>query len=296
MWVPWFKKVEEVTNGKVRVVGYPGSVIAKSPDQFEACVTGLADIVEFFPSHTPGRYPLSQVIELPGLTPASTLQAHRQLWELYKTVPEIEAEYPGVKVVGVEITGINIIITKTPVRTLEDLKGLKIDILGIAPKEIAAALGFVATPMMMFDMYMSLEKGVIDGISFPYDIYPSYQVQRVTSCCTECDFGRNTAFVVMNLNKWNSLPSDIRKQMEGVLFDWFADYAGEQWTHYVEVGEKLARDSGVEIIKLAPEERARWDKALEPLRPWYVGRLEAKGLPGQKVLDEVLRLRDKYAD
>jgi len=295
MWIPWFKKVEEVTNGRVKVTGYPGSTIAKSPDQFEAVRTGLADLAEVWVSHAPGRYPVTQIIELPGLTPASTLQAHRQLWE-YSKLPEVQAELPGVKIVGCQITGINLLIFRDrPVRTLEDLKGLKIDILGIDPKGIGSALGFVATPLGMLDMYISLQKGVIDGISFPYDIFPSYQVQEITKYVTEINLGRNLNFVVMNVNTWNSLPPDIQKQMEGLLFEGFADFSGERWTYFVEEGKTLATDSGVEIIKLEPEELARWEERLAGVATAYISRLEAKGLPGQQVYEVVVNLRDKYA-
>lgn len=296
LYVPWFQRIEEATNGKVHVSPYPGGSVAKDPDQYDAVASGLADMSPHWPSHCAGRFPLSQVVELPNVLPASTLAAHEVVWEIFKTTPEVQAEYPGVKVLFTQVTARNRIYTsERPVYEMEDLKGLKIDLLGIAPTGIGKALGFTPTPLMMTDMYLSLQKGVIDGVSFDNNCHVQWKTAELLKYCTECDLGRNINCIIINRDKWDSLPPDIQKQIEEVTIDVMVEKSGEWWTKIDdETGKTLEDVYGIEFIELASDEWTRWEEALEVVRTDYLEKLKAKGLPGEKVLEEVLRLTAKY--
>jgi TRAP-type C4-dicarboxylate transport system substrate-binding protein len=97
----------------------------------------------------------------------------------------------------------------------------------------------------------------------------------------------------MNLDLWNSLPSDIQKVFDEVSEEYIT-IAGGVWDEASDEGLQYAKDEGLEIITLPPEELARWHECYKPLQEKYIADMEAKGLPGKEFLDEIFQLMEKY--
>jgi TRAP-type C4-dicarboxylate transport system substrate-binding protein len=190
-----------------------------------------------------------------------------------------------VKLMYLHAHGPGILHSKKPVRALEDLKGLKIRSYGFNAK-MTAALGAVPVAMSQSGVYEALQKGVADGTFSPSEVLKGWKQAEVVKYTTLCYSVGYTAgfFVVMNLDKWNSLPADVQKVINEVNDEWVGKY-GDAWQKSDEEGLEFAKSLGNEIIPLSKEESARWAKAVEPVADAYVKDVKKIGLPGQEYVD-----------
>ncbi len=180
--------------------------------------------------------------------------------------------------------GPGLLHTKTPVRTLEDLKGMKVRATGTTAK-IVSALGATPVAMPMSDSYDAFSRGVAQGIVCPVESLQGWKLGEVVKYTTQ-DYGAAysvTFFVVMNKAKWNALPADVQKAIEQVNAEWI-DKTGNGWDEMDKAGSGFAAGLGNTVIPLSAEENARWAKAVEPLFDEYVKEKTAKGLPAAEAL------------
>ncbi|MBU2498249.1 MAG: TRAP transporter substrate-binding protein DctP, partial [Proteobacteria bacterium] len=188
----------------------------------------------------------------------------------------------------------SIVTAKKPVKNLEDLKGLRIRCTGLSSK-IVEALGAVPVAMPKGDQYDSLLKGVVDGTTASVNELKGWRLAEVAKYTTFYPkVGYVTAmFIAMNKSKWDSLPSDVRKTMTEVSEEW-VEYTGKKWNVIEVEGYGVGKQKGHEVIPLAQEEGARWEKAIAPLFENYVKNMEGKGLPGKEALEYRNQLIEKY--
>jgi TRAP-type C4-dicarboxylate transport system substrate-binding protein len=291
---PWVKMIQERTQGNVKINVYFSNALTPIPEMFNSAVSGVADIAEGIAYATPGRFPLTESVMLPELGLNTSLSCSKALWHLYKTFPEVKAEYSGVKMLWLHVTpGTKIITRKKPVRSLQDLKGLKIRVSGTTAVKIAKALGFTPVSMSMGDLYLALEKGVIDGVVLPSEILISRRLGEVTKYVTDVDLGHDAFFVVMNQGTWNKLPPETQKVFNDLTGDWAVDFTGKAWDRFDKEAEAAVKAKGIEYISLSSQELAKWRKLLVPVKDEYAAELEAKKLPGKKILNELIKLGEK---
>ena len=291
---PWVKMIEERTQGKVKITTYYGAALAPIPETFNSTVSGVADVSEGIAYATPGRFPLTETVMLPELGLETSLNCSRALWHVYKNFPELKKEYAGVKMLWLHVTpAVKLITRKKPVRSLDDLKGLKIRVSGATAVKMGKALGFTPVSMPMGDLYLGLEKGVIDGVALPVEILISRRLGEVSKYVIDIDLGHDTFFVVMNTGIWKRLPADVQKVFEELSGDWAVDFTGKAWDTFDQEARGQVKAKGIEFITLPPAEDAKWKKLLSPIKNEYAAELDAKGLPGTKVLSELQGLAGK---
>jgi len=288
---PWVKMIEERTGGKVKITIYYAAALAPPPQTFESTVSGVADISEGLVYATPGRFPLTETVMLPELGLQTSLSCSKALWKLYQTVPELQKEWQGVKMLWLHTTpGIKLITRKKPVHSLADLKGLKIRVSGATAVKMGRALGFTPVSMGIGDVYLGLEKGVIDGCALPSEILVSRRLGEVSKYVTDIDLGHDAFFVVMNEKSWRGLPDDVKKVFDELSGEWAVEFTGKAWDKFDKEAEVKNKASGIEYIELDPAEKAKWKALLAPVKDEYAAELEAKGLPGKKVLSDIEKM------
>ena len=178
---------------------------------------------------------------------------------------------------------------------MEDIKGLKIRVVGGPPTEQMKALGAVPLLIPMPDNYQALDKGVIDGMGAPWEAIQGFRFYEIVKYYTIVPLSAVYFSMSMNKRKWESLPKDIQQAITSVSGLEAAKFWGKNWFDTAEEGViQAAKKGNYEINKYVPppEEVERWTKvAGEPLWKDWVKRMESKGRPdAQKVLDETLRL------
>ena len=244
-------------------------------------LNGISDLGMSCFAYTPGRFPLLEALDLPLGWPDG-LTATRMATEL--AAQFAPAEIQGAKLLYVHAHGPGILATKKPVRTLADLKGMKIRGTGLSAG-IATALGATAVGMPQPETYDALQKGVVEGTFCPVETLKGWKQGEVIAYITDTKaIGYTTAmFVAMNQKSWDALPTDLQEIITTVSAEW-VDKHGQAWNDADEEGWAFVRDLGREVITLPPEEVAGWKAAMEPILADYVQRATAKGLPGAEML------------
>ncbi len=296
-WINTIKeRVEKETNHTIEFQVFPGGVLLGATEIYEGVVNGASDIGSTCPSYTPGAFPVSTALELPGLKNDNAVVSSMTMQEAYNTIDEINKEYDDVKVLLFWATGPGDLFTQTPVRTLEDLKGMEIR---AAAGSVAAlnALGAVPVTIPMGESYLALNQGIVKGILGPAEIMKGFRLAEVTKSTTKTPFLYNTVFVkVMNLDKWNSLPLEVQEIIEEVNVEFVMKYA-ELGQIQSELGNEMAvNEYDHELIQLTSEEEARWLEVLAPVQENWIAQIEQMGLNGREILEKVKELEDKYSE
>jgi TRAP-type transport system periplasmic protein len=277
----WCKEVEKRTNGRVKVQYFPAASLSRPSETYDDVMRGVVDIGMSFCGYTGGRFPLSEVIDLPLGYKSSYDATKMANAYLEKFKPK---EFDGTKVMYLHTSPPHRLFTKKPVEKLEDLKGLKIRSTGTSA-EVVKALGGVSVAMPMSDAYDALQKGVADGIVGPFEPLVGWRLIDVVNDGTLFSSAYvNVSYVVMNKDKWQSISPEDQKIIEQINQEWI-EKEGKQWDQLEDEARKLFLDKGRKVIQLSGEEDARWTKLLQPVLVKYVESMKAKGLPGQEALD-----------
>ena len=149
------KNIEERTNGRVHFTLYAAQALGKAADHYDMAANGVADITFHSFGNTSGRFPISDVLELPFVVPSSEVGG-KIYWQLYQEFPEIQAEFDEVKVLGLgTIDAWNVFTAKSPVHTMGDLKGLKLRVPGGWSSDALTALGGIPIGMPAPELYLA---------------------------------------------------------------------------------------------------------------------------------------------
>jgi TRAP-type transport system periplasmic protein len=277
----WAQEVEKRTNGAVKITIFPGGTLTPADKCYDGVVNGLSDIGMSVLGYTRGRFPLTEVIDLPlgyknGLAATQLINLYYQKFQ--------PKELSDVKVLYLHAHGPGILNTKKPVKDLEDLKGMKIVCHGLSAK-IVGALGGTPVAMPMPERYDALQKGVAEGAVNPMEALKGWKLGEVVKSTTE-NFGSaySTAFfVVMNKEKWASLPPDVQKNIDQVNQEWIMK-TGKGWDEIDKEGREFTLSKGNQIVSLSKEEDEKWAKLVRPILDEYVANMKTKSLPGDEAL------------
>lgn len=290
--VEWGKEIEKRTNGRVQVTVFPGGTLTKPDVCYDGVVKGISDLGMSVLGYTRGKFPLTEVIDLP-LGYKTGYAATRVINDYFKKFNP--KEFDEVKVMYFHAHGPGILHTsKKGVSKLEDLKGLKIRSHGLSAK-VVAALGGVPVAMPMPETYDALSRGVAEGVMCPIEALKGWKLGEVVKYTTQ-NFGSaySTAFfVVMNKAKWAALPPDVQKIIEQVNEEWIEKH-GKAWDEIDKEGHDFVKARGNQIIPLSQEEDWKWTKLVKPIYDDYVKDMKTKGLPGEEALKFSLETLYKY--
>jgi len=277
----WCKEVEKRTNGRIKIAYFAGGTLSPAAQIYDNVVKGIADIGFSCFAYTRGKFPLTEVIDLPiGLRNGIT--ATHLINEYYKKFKPKEID--EVKVMYLHAHGPGMLHTKKPVSKLEDLKGMKIRATGLAAK-IVTALGAAPVGTTMPETYDALRTGVADGAMAPFEALQGFKWGEVVNSSTVAyGSGYSTGmFIVMNKNKWNQISKEDQATIEKINEEWI-EKQGRLWDEIEKEGIEFTKKRGNKIIYLSKEEDARWAAAVKPMLDEYRKSMKAKGLPGDEAL------------
>ena len=287
---PYAKALD--ATGKFKTTLYSGGAPGGPTEQWEMVRTGVVDVSVSLQAYYAGVFPLTSVMELPFLGITSAQEGSRILMELYQKLPAFQNEYKDVKVLSLATYNPNQLqMAKKLVKVKEDMNGMKIRGTGEVQADIIRLLGGIPVTMPAPEIYTSLERGVLDGTFFSVTGLFTFKFSEVVKYITEADLFVGTFFLVMNKDKWNSLPPDLQAAMEEVAgMKMAVDVSGKTWDTETQKGWDLAQQKGIERYKLPAEELARWREAVSPIYENWIKKMEDKNLPGRAVYEEALKL------
>lgn len=279
----WGKELEKRSGGRVKANYFAAGTLVPAAQSYDAVVKGIADVGNHVMGYTMGRFPFSQVLDLPigfpsGAAPTKIANA---MYNKFKP-----KEFDDVKVLWLHSMPDGFLHTRTkPVAKLEDVKGLKLRCFGSNAKFVGN-IGAAPVAMPMPEVYDALSKGVVDGLMSSYEALQGFRTGEHVKYSTEnfsTAFG--AAFVVMmNKKTWESLPPDIQKIVDEMSQEYIEKY-GKMWAEINAAGKEWLTQRGVKFIALTPEEQTRWyETGAKPLVETYVKDMKAKGLPGEEAV------------
>lgn len=278
VFAQWAKAVEEDSNGELRVQLFPSQTLSQADETYGATVNGIADIGITAQGYTNGRFPLSQIVELPGVA-ESAPQGACVLQTLYDD-GLIDQEYDDSHVLFMFTTGPGYIHTKdTDVQKPSDLEGLRIRRPTAVAGDILANMGAQPVGMPAPDIYTSLQRGAIDGLSFPWEGLKSFQLSDQLNYHTQVPFYTLIFVATMNQSTYESLTPEQKQAIDANSGMKWAKNAGQVFAGEDEAGRKNAVEKG-DTIKVIdnPLENPEWQKPLKDGIEGYLSDLESRGL------------------
>ncbi|MDX9785925.1 MAG: TRAP transporter substrate-binding protein [Desulfobacterales bacterium] len=272
----WAKEVGKRTDGQVKVEYYPGQTLTKAQQCYDGVVEGLSDIGLSCLSYTRGRFPVMAAVDLPMGYTSGLMATNVANDVLKKFNPK---EFHDVNVMYLHAHGPGLVHTRgKPVHAMADMKGLKFRATGTSAL-VVSALGGMPVPKPMPENYEMLQKGVVDGSMHPFESNKGWRLGEVLDYATG-SFSTaytTTFFVVMNKDKWASLPGNVQAIIEQINAEWALKHA-EAWDTSDMEGIKYFLDQGGQIVGLKANEQAACKKAVEPILSDYVKDAKAKGI------------------
>ena len=279
----WKKEVEKRTNGKVAIQTFPGGTLLGAKNMMDGVIAGTADIGNLCMAYQPGRFLITNAISLPLGLP-NTEVASLTLWDLYKKYKP--KAFDKVKVLAVFTCAPSNIMSKVPVRSLKDLKGLDLRAPG-SNAPIFKAWGANQVGMPMSQTPEALQKGVVQGLFSSLEVLMDFKFAEITKYVTVTNTVVFPFAVVMNMDKWNSLPKDVQQVMDD-LSTQQAAWTGVYLDKHVKKALRWAKKKeGVKVFRLPKKEKAKWDKLLEPITANWIKTNEAKGLPAKAIVQDI---------
>lgn len=287
----WKGEVEKRTAGKVSVNTFPGGTLLDAKNMMDGVISGQADIGCLCMAYQPGRFVLTNATSLPlGISSAKI--GSLVLWDLYnKYQPE---SFKKVKVLTMFTTAPANIMSKTAVKTLADIKGLDLRASGGAA-QILKAWGANQVGMPMSETPEALQKGVVQGLFSSLEVMKDLKFAEICKYITITDTVIYPFAVVMNRDRWNALPDDVKKIMDE-LGPEQARWTGEYMDNHVMESVAWSRQKqGVEILQLSAEEKGNWDALLQPITDKWIADAKAQGFPAESIVKDIKTLTGKYS-
>ncbi len=295
--VPWAERVERESQGRIKVRIFPAMQLGGKANQlYDQARDGVADVVWTLPGYTAGRFPIMEAFELPFMI--STAEATSQAaWEFY--VRHARDEFKDVHPILVHVHEAGAFhMREIRIRSLDDMKGVKVRAPTRVINEALKALGAVPVGMPVPQVPQALAKGVVDGAVIPFEVAYPLRVPELVKHHTLLggDRGLYTTVFMMAMNKkrYDSLGPELRKVIDESGGLALAGQIGRVWDEAAGPGKKMALDRGNTIDVLGPDEAARWKAATRPVIDAWIADMDARGLNGRALYDDALALVEKY--
>jgi TRAP-type C4-dicarboxylate transport system substrate-binding protein len=279
--------VEQRTNGRIKFqYFYGGSLIAK-PQYVDAVAKGIADISTGPVSFITGKIPELSIFEVYG---SYKLDKHLEMQEAVEPLLTKLFEEKGVHHVMLQLTGSTIFPHKTKfLKKPEDWKGQKMRLAGRWQSTLGKMWGASPVFMVPGDLYIALQRGVIDGYMLIYDIVYGLKLYEVSPYIMDSGFSNNIENVTMNLKKWNALSKTDQEIFNAAVQEI------KPWNYYetLKYYDYLKKDmisKGAQIYYLTPEEKNLYLKDAFALWPEL---RKISGPIGNKFMDILKNFKDE---
>jgi TRAP-type C4-dicarboxylate transport system substrate-binding protein len=282
--VGWTQKIEQESDGRLKFEIYPNGQLVGPPNrQFDAARNGITDIAFCIHGVTPGRYPMTELANLPFTWPSDGANLPEMAKRMTELAPKyLAAEHTGLHILFMSMANPVVLYSKMPIRTLEDYKGKKIRYASITNKLMLEALG--ASPMLIPppEAQDALAKGVSDGAMFPHEAGFAYDLSSVVKYLTEPPTASATFAMVMNPAKYNSLPPDLRALLDKEAGVNGAMSFGKAWQDFEKFARATEIKKGMEIITLSPADVAKMNELSKPIIETALAEQEKAGKPARE--------------
>jgi TRAP-type transport system periplasmic protein len=289
----WTEKLEKESNGRLKFTIYPNGQLVGPPNrQFDAARNGVTDIAWVLHGVTPGRYPVTELANLPFQWPGG---GEADIVEMAKRMTTLApkyfaAEHTGLHILFMSMANPVVVYSKNPINKLDDFKGIKIRYASLANKVMLDALGATTLLIQPPESQDALNKGIAQAATFPHEAGLAYDLASVVKYAIHPGMASATFAMAMNPAKYNSLPPDLKALLDKESGVAAAVSFGTAWKdqekHALEIETK---QKGLQVIELPAGEVAKLKALAKAQTEESVAGLEKQGKPARAFLAEYLK-------
>ena len=292
----WADSVESDSEGRIEVERYPSMQLGgKPPELIDQAMDGIADIVWTVVGYTPGRFPRTEVFELPFLV-EDARAASFAYWTMFDRHMK-EADFQDVHILGTWVHGPGMFHTNKPVRVPDDLRGMKIRGGSRLVNDLLTRVGAEPIGMPVPAVSEALSKGVLDGTTIPWEVTTALKIPELVENHTEFDGPAlyNLTFVLaMNKDVYDAMPADLQAIIDQNSGLEFTVFAGGTQADADGPARQVAVDRGNNIVTVSEAETGEWNALVEPIYTDWVADMDGRGIDGQALIDEARSLMQEY--
>ncbi|TSE20539.1 Solute-binding protein [Tepidimonas alkaliphilus] len=294
----WMDKVERESGGRIKFEGYPAMQLGGTPAQlYDQAKDGVVDIVWTLPGNTPGRFPRSEVFEMPFMM-TNAEATSRAFWDYVQT--KAADEFRDVHLIALHVHGPGVFHVKSrPITQPDDLRGLK---MRGPTRPITKMLGYLgATPvgMPLPQIPDALSKGVIDGCVIPWEVVPSIKVHELVQYHSEFDpkggaLYTTTFVMAMNKARYASLPPELRKVIDANSGPQTSALMGRTQQGGDAPARQQAQQRGNRIHTIELAQAQEFRRKARQVEVEWVQEMDRRGFNGRDLLDTARQLIEKH--
>jgi TRAP-type transport system periplasmic protein len=296
--VPWARRIEEQSAGALRIDIYPSMALGGQPAElFDQARDRTADIVWAMPSDTPGRFPKIETFELPFVPPRRALVGCKAIADFADE--QLTDEFREIHPICFSCADRGVLHANRPVRTVADIKGLRLDVSTRFTAAAVAMLGGRPVPMPSGQLALAIMRHIVDGCILPWDMVPALKLDDLLKAHT--DFADDalsitTAVLAMNRTSYEKLPGDLKKIIDDNSGQVAATMAGTMWDLKAKAVADAVGQNGDQIVTLDADAVARWRRAVQPVIDAWRRDMKTRRADGDKLLASAHELFAKYAN
>jgi len=277
------EELNKLIAGKAELTQYTGSILLSAAKMAAGISYGIADIGLSNLSYTRGQFPVMEIMDLPLGFPSAWIAGHvaNDFYDKFKP-----KDFEGYHMLMLSSSPINVIQTlDKPVRTLEDLKGMKLRGTGRLG-DIVKALGGSPLPIETPLLYDCLKRSLVEGALLPLETLKSFKTGELIKYVTPSwRVGSAYCFyVLMNKAKWDGLPSDVQKTMTNFSKE-FVERWTVEWNNIDIEGREFFLKQGGQFESIPEAANYKWIKAVQPVIDDYKKDLVSKGHKASEIDD-----------
>ncbi|CUH82059.1 TRAP transporter substrate-binding protein [Tropicibacter naphthalenivorans] len=293
----WADKVEADSEGRIKIERYPTMQLGGTPPELiDHVQDGIADIGWTVVGYTPGRFPRTEVFELPFMVE----DARAASYAFNKMYQEqmADQDFAGLHILGTWVHGPGLFHTKDPVAKPADLQGMKIRGGARLVNDLLTRVGAEPIGMPVPAVSEALSKGVLDGTTIPWEVTPAVKVSELVGNHTEFEgpgLYTLTFVLAMNEDTYASMPEDLQAVLDANSGVDFSIFAGGTQADADAPARKIAVERGNNIMTISAEQaQADWAPIVDPIYASWIADMEGKGIDGQALIDEAKKLMSEY--
>lgn len=293
--IKWSEQLEKGSNGRISVKRFPSAQMGPTPQHYDFARTGQADVAWFLHGGTPGRFPLTELINLPFVAGSAEIGT-KVLNDPELRAKYLDPEHKGVKVLMLfthQPGGVH--TTKKAIRTMDDFKGMRLRFASPTIRDMVQGLGATPVGVPPTEIAEQLQKGTIDGAFIDYGgAGIAFKLGGIVKYSTELYAYVASFGLAMNEEFWNKLPPDLQKLVIDSVTGKEKEI-GEAWDGLDVPGKKALMEGGGEAIRFSAQDMAKVRAVGSQVSEARIKELEGKGLPARAVYDKMRELSEKHS-
>jgi TRAP-type transport system periplasmic protein len=295
---PWARRVEEQSAGRIRVDIFPSMALGGQPAElFDQARDRIVEMVWAMPSDTPGRFPKIELFELPFVSPRRALVGSKAIEDF--AAEHLMDEFREIHPICFSCADRGILHANHPVRTVAEIKGLRLDVSTRFTAAAIAMLGGRPVPMPSGQLPLAVTRHVVDGCVLPWDMVPALKLDDLLKAHTDfADDALSTTTGVLAMNKvaYDKLPADLKKVIDDNSGPTAASMAGTMWDLKAKAVVDAVSQSGHLIVTLDADAVVRWRKATQPVIDAWRKEMKAHRADADRLLASARELFETYAN